>query len=184
MNVSYFKRFKMEIDLATLPPVPALPPGYSFVPWSEELLEAHAAVKCQCFHDEIDTAVFPSLASRDGCVHLMTSIRKKSGFLPEATWLLACEGGHCGTVQGVCERHRLGAIQNLGITPAHRGHGLGRTLLLQALHGFIRHGLGRAMLEVTAQNDGAIRLYRTIGFRCVKTVYKVTETAPAASAAP
>jgi len=76
----------------------------------------------------------------------------------------------------VRERSGLGAIQNLGITPPHRGRGLGRALLLQALHGFRRAGLGRAFLEVTAQNEGAIRLYRRLGFRCRKTLYKAVDT--------
>lgn len=176
MKTSYFKRFKMEIELASIPPVPPLPAGFSFVAWADNLLEAHAEVKCRCFHDEIDAAVFPNLASREGCLHLMTCIRQKSGFLPEATWLIAYETGYCATVQGVRERHYLGAIQNLGVTPPYRSHGLGRALLLQSLHGFVRCGLGRAILEVTAQNEGAIRLYRSVGFRCIKTVYKATET--------
>ena len=30
-------------------------------------------------------------------------------------------------------------------------------------------------LEVTASNDSAVRLYRGIGFRSVKTVYKAIE---------
>jgi ribosomal protein S18 acetylase RimI-like enzyme len=30
----------------------------------------------------------------------------------------------------------------------------------------------RAFLEVTAQNDSAIRIYRRLGFRCRKTIYK------------
>jgi ribosomal protein S18 acetylase RimI-like enzyme len=72
----------------------------------------------------------------------------------------------------VRERKGLGAIQNLGITAAHRGQGLGEALLLQALHGFRRCGLAHAILEVTAQNEGAIRLYRRVGFRRAKTVYK------------
>ncbi len=66
-------------------------------------------------------------------------------------------------------------IQNLGLVPAHRGRGIGTALLLQALHGFRRAGLARAMLEVTAQNEGAIRLYRRLGFRFRKTLYKVLD---------
>lgn len=176
MKISYFKRFRMEIDLADVPPVPALPEGYFWVPWDEKLVEQHAEVKYRCFQDEIDATVFPSLGDRSGCSRLMTAIRRKSGFLPEATWLLATAGDYCGTVQGVREISRQGAIQNLGVTPLHRGRGLGGALLLQALHGFRRVGLGRAFLEVTAQNDGAVRLYRRLGFRCRKTTYKAVES--------
>jgi ribosomal protein S18 acetylase RimI-like enzyme len=176
MTISYFKRFRMEIDLNTLPPVPPLPPGYSVRPWDEALLEVHAECKFQCFVEEIDAIVFPSLSTRSGCSYLMQEITRKPGFRPEATWLLAWGDGYCGTVQGVRDRSGLGAIQNLGVMHAHRGRGLGAALLLQALHGFVRAGLGRAFLEATAQNDAAIRLYRRLGFRCRKTIYKAVET--------
>ena len=176
MKISYFKRFRMEIDLADIPPVLALPEGYFWVPWDESLMELHAEVKYRCFQDEIDATVFPSLGDRTGCSRLMTAIRRKSGFVPEATWLLATSDGYCGTVQGVREMSRQGAIQNLGVMPLHRGRGLGSSLLLKALSGFRHVGLVRAFLEVTAQNDGAVRLYRRLGFRCRKTTYKAVET--------
>jgi len=177
-TIAYFKRFRMEIDLNDLPPPEALPPGYAWTAWDETLLELHADVKAQCFADEIDSVVFPSLSSRDGCYHLMREISRKAGFLPDATWLITHNGSYCATVQGVRERSGLGAIQNLGVTPLYRGRGLGRALLLKALYGFWRAGLGRAHLEVTAQNDAAVRLYRRVGFRCRKTIYKAVDTAP------
>jgi ribosomal protein S18 acetylase RimI-like enzyme len=58
------------------------------------------------------------------------------------------------------------------VVPACRGRGLGRALLLYALYGFRQAGLAVAMLEVTAQNDAAVRLYRRLGFRRRKTLYK------------
>jgi ribosomal protein S18 acetylase RimI-like enzyme len=179
INLAYFKRFRMEVDLNELPPLCPLPQGYRWLAWDESLLEAHADAKFRSFYDEIDAVVFPSLSTLDGCQHLMREIRRKHGFCPEATWLIGCAEGHCGTVQGVRERSGLGAIQNLGITLPHRGRGLGRALLLQALLGFRRAGLGRAFLEVTAHNEGAIRLYRRLGFRCRKTLYKAVDTSHA-----
>ncbi len=173
-RITYFKRFRMEIDLAPFA-LPLLPLGYFWVPWEEGLLELHAEVLFQCFHEEIDSTVFPSLGDRRGCLLLMTEMRRKAGFLPQATLLLAGPAGYCGTVQGVRDRSGLGAIQNLGVVPSHRGCGLGRALLIQALHGFIRSGLGRAYLEVTAQNDGAVQLYHRLGFRRRKTLYKAVE---------
>jgi ribosomal protein S18 acetylase RimI-like enzyme len=183
MSVTYFKRFKMEIDLDEAPPVPALPPGFGWVPWEDSLVGLHAEVKFQSFQDEIDAVVFPSLANRHGCCHLMNEIRRRPGFIAQATWLVACPAGYCGTVQGVRERAGLGAIQNLGVAPAYRGRGIGTALLLQALEGFRRAGLGRAFLEVTAQNEAAVRLYRRLGFRCRKTIYKSVDTLGALQAA-
>lgn len=177
MKVSYFKRYKMELDLVEIPSVPALPAGYVWTPWSDAVLAAHAECKFHCFHDELDANVFANLATREGCLRLMNAIRRKAGFLAEATWLItAPDGSHCATVQGIHDRTlRVGAIQNLGVVAAHRGRGLGRALLMQAMRGFALHGLGRAYLEVTAQNEAAVQLYRAAGFRCRKTLYKAIE---------
>ena len=92
-----------------------------------------------------------------------------------STWLIAHDEAYVATVQGVADRIGNGCIQNLGVIPGFRGRGLGLALLLQALHGFRRTGLAKATLEVTAQNETAIRLYRQIGFRFRKTLYKVAE---------
>ena len=184
MSVTYFKRFRMEIPLRgfVLPPGP-LPPGYQLVRWHRSLLEQHAEAKYRSFCGEIDAVVFPCLGDLDGCRRLMGEIADKRGFLPDATWLLVAgslgqrQMEACGTVQGICDDTGGGSIQNLGVTPEHRGNGLGTQLLLAALRGFARAGLTRASLEVTAQNADAIRLYRRIGFRRVKTVYKAVEVA-------
>jgi GNAT superfamily N-acetyltransferase len=169
--VRYFKRYKMEVELAALP-APELPRHYRWLPWHGSLLDAHADVLCQSFYGELDSEVFPSLGDRNGCACLLTEIARKPGFSPDATWLLVDPANlPCASVQGVLDRC-YGAIQNLGVIPSHRGRGLGQAALLQALHGFWRAGRGRALLEVTAGNDSAVRLYRRLGFRSRKTIYK------------
>ena len=60
---------------------------------------------------------------------------------------------------------------------AARSKTLVEYVLLKALEGFSGHGLGRGFLEVTAQNEPAVRLYRQVGFRARKTVYKAVEVA-------
>jgi ribosomal protein S18 acetylase RimI-like enzyme len=179
VHISYFKRFRMEIELYEPPPFRPVPEGYSLVPWDDSLMERHAEVLYYSFCDEIDAKVFPSFGSRQGCSSLMKEIRRKSGFLPEATWLLVRGEDVCGSIQGLRERTGVGAIQNVGVTGSHRGKGLGTLLLTQALHGFRRAGLGRALLEVTAQNDRAVQLYWRLGFRRRKTVYKAVQAPPA-----
>lgn len=80
----------------------------------------------------------------------------------------------CGTIQGIEDRG-AGAIQNLGIVPSHRGRGLGEFLMHLSLAGFRRLGLRKAALEVTASNEGAMRLYRRLGFVKARTLYKAVE---------
>jgi GNAT superfamily N-acetyltransferase len=184
MQSTYFKRFRMEIDLAAAAPQRALPPGYRFVPWNEAVVDVHARTKFRAFRDEIDAVVFPCLGDIDGCRRLMREIRNKPGFLPAATWLIARGSSPeslqwCGTIQGVGARGSVGMIQNVGVVPGHRGLGLGRSLVERALAGFRMQGLRRVGLEVTVDNARAVRLYQRMGFRRTRTVYKVVETAGA-----
>lgn len=167
-----------------------LPAGFELVPWNEALLDVHARTKCAAFKREIDALVFPCLGRLEGCRRLMREIRRKPGFLPEATWLVARRlpdrgptSGRftplewCGTIQGVLDRSGLGSIQNVGILPGARGLGLGSSLIREALAGFRAAGVRRATLEVTAENTAAIRLYHRLGFRRIKTIYKSVEQA-------
>ena len=176
-SVTYFKRYRMELDLrGPLPAVPSLPAGYAWIPWEERLLETHADVKCQCFQNELDSVVFPNLSNRAGCSRLMREICNRPGFCAQSTWLIAQGETYVGTVQGVADRLGCGGIQNLGVISSYRGKGLGLALLLQALNGFCLAGLAKATLEVTAQNEAAIQMYRRIGFRFRKTLYRMIDT--------
>jgi ribosomal protein S18 acetylase RimI-like enzyme len=175
MAITYYKRFRMEVDLEGLTASVALPVPFAWVGWDESLLDRHAEVKYLSFRDEIDACVFPCLGDRYGCQRLMREIRRKPGFLPGATWLIASPEGYVGTVQGVMDKGPIGAIQNLGVVPAYRGLGLGRALVRRALEGFRRAGLRRAYLEVTAENSAAVLLYRAVGFRRAKTLYKAVD---------
>jgi hypothetical protein len=182
MPLTYFKRYRMEFDLADLPEgASAEPEGFRLLPWRDALLDTHAEVKFQSFRFEIDANVFPCLGEREGCRRLMSEIARRPGFLDRATWLIAWAPrgepiDYCGTVQGIVDRQH-GSVQNLGITPPFRGQHLGTCLLMKAMEGFRSAGLKRTFLEVTAQNTGAVRLYKRLGFRTIKTVYKAVEVA-------
>jgi ribosomal protein S18 acetylase RimI-like enzyme len=180
MSLTYIKRFRMEIDLRAWDYRPGpLGAGYRLVPWDASLVGAHADVKYRCFCLELDANVFPCFCTRDGCLRLMTEISQKEGFLPEATWLLACDADrrteYCGTIQGVREPGQMGSVQNIGITSEHRGRGLGTALINRSLEGFRDAGVERVHLEVTAQNEDAIRLYKRLGFVKARSLYKTVE---------
>ena len=179
MPVVYFKRYRMQIDLAIVDwnRIPS-PTEFQFLPWSDKHLSFHSLAKWDSFRFEIDANVFPCLGDRDGCRQLMRDISQRSNFVPEATWLALAKGTDnteipAGTIQGLRVNALEGAIQNVGVTPAFRGKGIGRSLLFLALQGFRDIGCKQVNLEVTIHNDGAIRLYESIGFQAVETVFKV-----------
>jgi GNAT superfamily N-acetyltransferase len=175
MAITYFKRFRMEIDLGDWLAEPQLPAGYRWLRWDESLIGVHADTQYRSFTSELDSQVFPCLGDRYGCLRLLREIRRKPGFLPEATWLIGHGDVMCATIQGVIEPGPIGSIQNVGVVPEHRGIGLGRALVRQAIRAFYVSGVPRAVLEVTAENSGAINLYRSIGFRKARTLYKASE---------
>src|SRR5688500_12792949 len=59
MGIVYFRRYRMEIDLAgPLFEQPRLPEGYRLAAWDDRLLDAHAQTKFECFRLEMDANVF------------------------------------------------------------------------------------------------------------------------------
>ena len=179
MSLTYFKRYQMELDLQFFDiPSPELSPGYRFVPWSEADLDNHADIKYQSFCNEIDANVFSCFRELEGCQRLLREITSRNNFLPDATWLLVydCPQSETpttvGTIQALVDVQQRGAIQNIGIHPAHRDQGLGSSLLFKSLAFIKARGLQRVILEVTSQNVGALRLYKRLGFHIIKTVYK------------
>lgn len=174
-RLRYFKRFRMELDLRPPRPPAVLPHGFYWLPWADALLNTHADVKHRGFEDHLDAVLFPCLGSVAGCRDLMTAIRNKSGFCPAATWLVSGRDGCVATVQGVIDEYGCGGIQNLGVLPEYRGRGIGRAVMLKALAGFAAAGSPRAFLEVTASNHAAVKMYRSLGFRSHKTVYRSIE---------
>jgi len=56
-------------------------------------------------------------------------------------------------------------IGDLGVCKAYRGQGLGRALLLRALHDVKQRGMVAAELDVDGPNADAKHLYESVGFR-------------------
>ena len=173
----------MQIDLkrTSLKQV-RLPAGYRWLPWRTLLLERHAHVKWRAFREDLDGKVFSCLGESEGCTALMKEIVGQASFCPAATWMVVFQpepdwpAVDCGTIQGVMRNGGMGCIQNVGVIPEHRGLGLGRALVLQALQGFVRAGMGITILEVTADNLGAVQLYQSIGFRTIQVLYRDSVT--------
>ena len=90
MGLTYFKRYRMEINLVGRDLSRATARGgYRLLSWDRSLVDGHAEAKYRSFRGEIDANVFPCLGELVGCQRLMNEISRKRGFLPEATWLIS-----------------------------------------------------------------------------------------------
>jgi len=180
MSIRYVKRLQMIFDFrqTAVPPI-ELPDGFQLVPWDASLLRTHAEVKYHGFRHDSDGDVFPTFKQFDRCLGLMESIVCSDSFVPEAT-LLVSHGSppifseYVANIQGMQHAADVGAIQNVAVLPAFRRRGLGRAIVLGAIHAFRKLGVQQVSLDVTADNYPATRLYERIGFRAVRVHFRET----------
>jgi ribosomal protein S18 acetylase RimI-like enzyme len=64
----------------------------------------------------------------------------------------------------------IGGIFGLGILPEYRGKGYGRELLLLAIEMFVYLKVPEVMLQVEANNENALSLYKSVGFKARSTM--------------
>lgn len=147
MNFQYVKRFRMELNLARWQYQGlSLPVGYRLVPWHTSLTSIHAEVKYLSFQGGVDAQVFPCLGELEGCQRLMSEIKAKEGFVPEATWLVEFIGGgihraeYCATIQAVRIQKYKANVQNIGVLPEHRSRGIGTALIRASMLGLQQVG--------------------------------------------
>jgi ribosomal protein S18 acetylase RimI-like enzyme len=85
-----------------------------------------------------------------------------------------------GAPAGIVLLARRGArawIGGMGVRPAARRRGLGRALMDAVLAAARGGGARRVELEVLAQNEGAARLYETLGFRDTRELWVLERAA-------
>jgi ribosomal protein S18 acetylase RimI-like enzyme len=66
-------------------------------------------------------------------------------------------------ITGAASGH--GYLQRLAVAPAHQGRGHGRALVLDSLTWMHRRRLSHGLVNTAVDNDRALRLYESVGFR-------------------
>jgi ribosomal protein S18 acetylase RimI-like enzyme len=72
--------------------------------------------------------------------------------------------GWCDMAPGIFEGLNHAGFLSMGLLPAYRGQGWGKTLLLETLSIGFEEKFERVDLEVFASNASAVQLYRNVGF--------------------
>ena len=93
-------------------------------------------------------------------------------------WLTA--DGEVAGLGALGVRGDRGWIGGFGLSPAYRGHGLGRLLLEETLSNARALGIRQVELDVLRQNDVAMRLYTRAGFRIAAELAGLMLVRPAA----
>jgi ribosomal protein S18 acetylase RimI-like enzyme len=94
------------------------------------------------------------IAGRDGVVLIARDGGKTIGYLV---------GGRCA-VESYRHAPPMAEVDCLCVAASRRGGGLGSRLMRRFLKGCARRGIGRVRVVVCAENAGAIRFYRHMGF--------------------
>jgi mycothiol synthase len=162
---------------APLDPV-ALPPGVALRAFDPERdVDAWLALNARAFTDLPDQAAW----TRTDLAHRMAEAwfdptgfllaERSDGALVAFHWTKVHghthhpdeAHGHDHPHPGV-SHDPIGEVYVVGVDPAARGQGLGRSVTLAGLHHLRARGLSSALLYVDADNVPAIALYRSLGF--------------------
>lgn len=80
------------------------------------------------------------------------------------TFVARWEGASIGTL-GVAEGQGCVYVVGFGVLPEHRGRGYGRRILFEAIRLLVSEGWSDIRIEVVTDNESALSLYRSSGFR-------------------
>jgi len=144
-------------DLKALPPVPALPAGYTIRSVGDDDLAARADVHRAVWNNDKITP------------QRHRAMRATWPYKPEFDLMaVGPDGGAAAYVQGWYDEHsRVGLFEPVGTRTEHRRLGLSRTLGLAVLHAFA--AAGARIATVNPRGDAAYPVpklvYESIGFR-------------------
>jgi ribosomal protein S18 acetylase RimI-like enzyme len=174
---SVYPRLFMECDLrlsspASIPlPAAPLPGGVVFRQWTGTYYQAAAELihLCYTYAPHIDSIINDQYRSLHGSLRFLHNIVRFPGcgvFEPSASWLLVdpATGQLAGLVLASRVAPHVAHITQLCITPALRGQGLARALLVHAMQHLANSGYDAITLTVTAGNHAAARLYEELCF--------------------
>ena len=153
---------RLTIDAEHLPPAPPWPAGVVVAPFrcGDDDADVHAALE-----DAFSEHFLPTKSPLDVW---QAETLGDDDFDP-TLFLVARDGDEIAGVVLCFAASDVGMVEQLAVRKPWRGRGLGKALLLHALHLLAARGLDHLQLGVDAQNTtGATELYESIGMHTTR----------------
>jgi ribosomal protein S18 acetylase RimI-like enzyme len=164
---SVFNRTLVSRDLSlALPPAPQVPEGWTVDQPDPRRVEEWGDFAYRAYQGTTDFGIIALEATPQAYRSLYQRFLSGEFGTYERAHSLAVRTPD-GALAGVLHTILLGDqpyVGDLSVLPEYRRRGLGRALLLSGLQGYVKAGMRRASLTVTAQNTPAYNLYRSVGF--------------------
>lgn len=170
-------RFLMNDSLSSMilenMETPEMDSRYQLVQWNSKYLESAVNVVHSTFQHTSDALFDTRFTTLDGTRDIIDKVVNSiyGEFLPEATTVLLCDGEPVGFAFANVTGGKIANIPLVGVLEQHRGTGLS-VLMLQRVMNSILNSMkaGKRQfseVNVTTETDnfGALRMYRTVGFR-------------------
>ncbi len=147
--------FMRRPDLANLPPLPDLPPGYTLRDYRSTDLDSLSAMMRVAFEDEQWTSERLRNVLTEAPDVKRTFVVEYDGLPVASASARVLPEDHPGS----------GYVHWVAVAPEHRGQGLGYLVTLATLHEFRAMGLHDAVLETDDHRLTAIKIYQNLGFK-------------------
>jgi ribosomal protein S18 acetylase RimI-like enzyme len=170
----YTRKF-MLFDLRK--PVKSRPSGASGIRldrWNDRFFDPCAKLIYLCYTDHVDGEINDQYRSRSGALKFLKNIILLPGcgqFVPSASFVLR-QPGSDELVAAVLTSEvspGVGHTTQICVLPGYQGHGLGRMLMETSAEALRSMKFRELTLTVTAENRSAVQLYESLGFTTIRT---------------
>jgi len=152
-------------------PAAADSPGAVVRGWVDADFDPMAELIVVAYANHVDSQINDHYSGRAGALRFLKNIvlfPVCGVFQRDCSLVALADGRLVGAVLVSMVAPRIGHITQLCLHPAWQGRGLGRRLMEAALGRMTAKGYHGVSLTVTAENHGAVALYRKLGFETLK----------------
>ncbi len=172
-HVRTFMRNFMRYDLTRGPLEERPNHRVIFDLWSERRQDEAASLIAAAYRGHIDSDINDQYRSTEGARRFLFNIVQYPGcgaFYQPASWLALdrVTGRVCGISLTSMVASNVGHVTQVCVAPTVRSSGVGYELLRRSLESLASSGARSVSLTVTAANENAVQLYRSMGFEIVK----------------